>query len=980
MPIKVIHDVPGIVPSQDEGMSKYGGPMVMQQRKYDLEQMQGQQNNQNRMNAIGAMQNYNAEPSIGEDDAMLDQEIRGGLYDPDTVRSLRDDQRAMREIMRDRNIDGTQRAQAIDNVRSRMRMTRSTGKVPPMMQQMPPAAVQGKPPMTEAEYFADQKNYDGAYAAARSRLQEGGSPVTEENIHAQMHNDYLTKQKFFQSLRQPQGQMPPQQSAPPVGQLQASYTSPQVFGSPGVLAQGGFSQSGGQQYNPWMVPLIGDSMRTPVAGYPATNRNGSAISHGIALAPGHPDYKAPPTPTNQRDAEGYVIMSDGSRVDPRDKFAMSTGGRGQQSDVKLTHPNGTPKEQKPAKMLEYAAERSLASNGSPMMQGQMQPQQSAGIGSFGGETVFGAQDLLAMPASAPLPGVTTGAVLPGSPMPQQSSQQQPMYPMEAVANSRVDAGYMARPDSGFTGERTFTSADGRSLVGSIVQVNQPTESGGYSVVRIKKKSDNLVYDVPLDRLSQQDQQFVLSGGNADTMYDLANPGRSIGTNLFDPQNPANVAMSTPDPNVVNPQKRTMGEPGGAYGLGQVNYGQSPSGKNVYADIIPGGTMPVARSSSGGRTPEERDADVKRMKDFRNKQSRMTSGAQAPAAATDPALTQLLATMTPSQRRDFSKWLGEEPSRYANRNEIARQQSTEWGDQVSKGQYQKYPGMEARREKQQSTQGQQLLPKGQQPAPQQPATTQPVPGQKPASQQVKPDASNPKIKAELDRVNSGNATKRDREAAIEALRSQGITSDMLEEVDGIVRLKTQPKPSSSEKNSVKPVSPQPTAPPGSSPSAPTGPRRINGQWVLDPLPFRDEPARGAYVKPRSADGSPAKVKPSVAPKQQESPTKLPASSEIPSVASQENADWQDWWSRNIPEFESDGGTSLSTWTSAGDSKKEFKGSVIRISKFTEGTRYASFKDEMGRVYTIDIKLLSEADQNRLKDIYKSGQAKSSRAGK
>jgi hypothetical protein len=199
--------------------------LVAQQRKYDLEQMQSDRDNQYRMGQIGAMRNYNAAPSIGEDDAMIEQEIRSGMYDPDVVKSLRDDQRAMRLIMRDKDIDGTQRAQALDNLRSRMRMQRSTGKVQPMMQQMPPAAVQGKPPMTEADYFSDPKNYGDAYAAAQARLQEGGSPVTPDNIHAQMHNDYLAKQKFLEGLKQPQEQASPQQSVPPAGgsQSQVGY-------------------------------------------------------------------------------------------------------------------------------------------------------------------------------------------------------------------------------------------------------------------------------------------------------------------------------------------------------------------------------------------------------------------------------------------------------------------------------------------------------------------------------------------------------------------------------------------------------------------------------------------------------------------------------------------------------------------------------------------------------------------------------------
>jgi hypothetical protein len=89
--------------------------MVLQQQRADQQmrqRTQDQQYDMQRMGAMGAMREMR-EPSIGEDDAMLEQEIRSGLYDPDTVRALRQDQRAMRQIMRDTNIDGTQRAQAL---------------------------------------------------------------------------------------------------------------------------------------------------------------------------------------------------------------------------------------------------------------------------------------------------------------------------------------------------------------------------------------------------------------------------------------------------------------------------------------------------------------------------------------------------------------------------------------------------------------------------------------------------------------------------------------------------------------------------------------------------------------------------------------------------------------------------------------------------------------------------------------------------
>jgi hypothetical protein len=349
--------------------------MVLQQQRSDQQmrqRTQDQQYDMQRMGAMGAMREMR-EPSIGEDDAMLEQEIRGGLYDPDTVRALRQDQRAMRQIMRDTNIDGTQRAQALGNLQSRMRMSRSTGKVQPMMQQMGPAALQTKPPMTEAEYFSDEKNYANAYAAAQARLEATDKPVTQENVHAQMHNDYLAREGFIGSLRQPQGQPQPNvPAASPAANPQASYTSPEVFGQANVMAQGGM--------------------------------------------------------------------------------------------------------------------------GAPVGQGAYQP-----TGSYTSPEVFGAANVLANPAQPP--------------------QQQPA---------------------------TQYLPDGTPYNANLV----------------------------------------------DMAYDAVNPERSAGTNYFDPENPEYARMRGADQSIVNPQKETLGKPGGRYGLGMVDYGINPAtGNRVTASIRPGGTMP-----------------------------------------------------------------------------------------------------------------------------------------------------------------------------------------------------------------------------------------------------------------------------------------------------------------------------------------------------------------------------------------------------
>jgi hypothetical protein len=388
------------------------------------------------------------------------------------------------------------------------------------MQQMGPAALQTKPPMTEAEYFSDEKNYANAYAAAQARLEAAGpdTPVTPENIQAQMHNDYLAKQKFLQGLSQPQPNAP---AAAPAANPQASYSGGQpTFGGSPVIAQGGFSQNGGQQYDPSMVQPIVDAMRTPAATSPAANRNGSSPYFGIALAPGHPDYKAPPTPTNRMDERGYVIMSDGSKVDPRDDFAMSTGGRGEQAVVRLTHPDGSQIERRPDYMM---PENYLASNA----QGGIQQNSMRLVGEPG------------------IPNLIAGLGGPSDYQPQSNAQ----------GGMGAPVGPGAYQPGSYTSPEVFGAA-------------------------------NVLAD------PAKQQYAEVSGGNRDTQYALQNPQMSAGQAYFDPNNPVRQEMSAADQSMVNPQKQTLGKPGGRYGLGQIDYGINPAtGNRVTASIRPGGTMP-----------------------------------------------------------------------------------------------------------------------------------------------------------------------------------------------------------------------------------------------------------------------------------------------------------------------------------------------------------------------------------------------------
>ena len=845
MPIVLKHEAAGITPNPENPRLKYGTTMALQQQRADQEMRQRAQDAQydmQRMGAMGAMR----QPSIGEESMMLDQEIRRGMYDPDTVKKFRDEERIMREIMNDRGIDATQRARALENMQSRIRLGRATGRVQPM-QQMGPAALQTKPPMTEADYFSDEKNYANAYAAAQARLEAAGpdTPATLENIQAQMHNDYLARQKFVEGLRQPQGQGQPAAQPPnapaaaPAGQPQASYTGGVGYGgvSP-VLAQGGF------QPTPIGTAPVGQSAYQPTG-----------------------DYTSP--------------------------------------------------------------------------------------------EVFGAASVLANPAQ-----------------PQQV-QQEPQYPMESVAETKVDPGYMGKPGSDYMSNRTFRNADGRTMIGSIVGINPPAASGGFSTVQIKKESDGKVYDVPLNNLSQQDQQFVLSGGNRDTQYALQNPQMSEGQAYFDPNNPVRKEMSAADQSIVNPKKETLGKPGGRYGLRMIDYGINPAtGNRVTASIRPGGGLeydPPGLSAAEQEYDKEANAKYEKWEKDREKEGRVGSVGKLPPA--DNPLTKLLTTMTPSQQRDFTKWLMEDNKRYAMRYDIAQQQLNQMEAEKKSGQLPVYPGFERRTQQGQApAQGQPM--QGQMPPTAPPAaqgqSQPPKPAQQPPVKLPKDDkrvqeaigiATNPystmqqlldaaSILAQSDFTEADIAQmEKEREAArtqsgsvIDTSKDQkGRTAEVIDE-------------------SVPPQQPTPS-PTTPAERAATAAGNVAGAVGLGASAVAQTPAElflqpivtGARTVYDAITGGSKYSSETAKPSQ-----KTPATS--PKAVASQPADGED---------------KTRAWTNI-DGVPMFDGKLESISEpITRNgtqTRTVTLRDSKGNAQTFDIKLFSQEDQNFLMTQYNIGIAK------
>lgn len=742
MPIVQRYDATGIPSNPENPKLKYGMAMVGQQQKADQEMRLRAQDAQYDMERIGAMQQYQSmrEPSIGEESMIMDQEIRNGMYSPDVVKALRKEERDARLVLRDRDLNSTQQAQALQGIQSRMRLIRSTGKLQPTVQEQPPAQaqpmpLQQKPRMTASDYFSDPKNYDAARAQAIAQLEGSDTPATEDNIHRQMHNNYLARQKFLEGLQpQPQGQVPqapgdsvpasPQQTAPaPAGPPQASYSAPTAFGAPTVLAQGGFQQNGLASYNPGM------------------NTDPKGVAAQLESYP--PKFRL-----NDGSVVGSVLKNGQWVPETQSSFVGETGGQ---------------------------------ATGSQVGQAAYQP-----TGDYSVPPVYGASPVLANAAQAP----------------QQQSAQ---YPMEAVSNMQYDPNATAPRDSTGTNSRKWTSADGKfSTSGKIVGVNKPTEEGGFSTVRIQRDDNGSIVDVPMNRLSQQDQIFVLSKGNRNTMYAMQNPQMSPAQAYLDPNNPVRQEESAADQSIVNPQKQSLWQPGGTYGLGVHDRGISPyTGMPVIADIVPGAVNAVPRDREP--TPEEKARD-KAAKDRFMEWRESQPGYEVQAALLEtqkrgenlPALTQLLGTMTTSQRRDYTKWLMEEPSRYAMRNEIAQQQLDQMKAAKESGKLETYPGMQARKPQQGNApvqgrpmQGQppQATPpaaQGQGQAPQAPmqgqATQAPMQGQPPQAPpqgQARITRDDPRVALAIEAANNPNASDDLAKWAAGVIASAGVSREEVE---------------------------------------------------------------------------------------------------------------------------------------------------------------------------------------------------------
>ena len=300
MPIRFQYDAAAVVPQSSNELKKYGGQMLMQQRKYDLDQ----RNDQARISQLGAMRNYNAEPSRAEQMQFRDQAIRSGAFSPAMIKNIRDIEKEQGAVMRDKSLNAEQMADAMAQLDAQMRVAMSMGYPQQMVEarsQMPSGPRQ---PMTSAQAFAADPKLEEKFMGFVDPNNPDGSPKPYEQRLQEAISIHDTRKKIL--FGQPQGQ--PQQGALPVGQPQASYSGGSTeagFGASPVMAQGGFQGAGQGAYQPTGSYTGGE----PVFNVPPVLAQQAGQTQSTQTAPAATPQAAPTATPAKRGARGYVSIS-----------------------------------------------------------------------------------------------------------------------------------------------------------------------------------------------------------------------------------------------------------------------------------------------------------------------------------------------------------------------------------------------------------------------------------------------------------------------------------------------------------------------------------------------------------------------------------------------------------------------------------------------------------------------------------------------
>lgn len=378
MGISLRHDAAGIGLINDGASNrKYGQSLQLQQRKYDLDVMQrqqdqafdvqrqanqqafqwqmGQANNMNQAALFNAglanrnkmaedERNFQAEQAkTAREMAMMEQArrqeqsllidaIENNEFDPKVAMEIKQTWLAEAEAMTNPGLDAAQRAEVLSRARARRAELVTLRKEP--MPKQPPAPTMYKDDAGREWIMQGEGKWtqiEQPESSAPRTADEALRDPAEEKRYAALAEGYLKdpidptkmpdRRKLWEKMREL------------------------------------WNIDNEERMRSAEPAYLGPMARPPVAGRPAVSSSPASTDGqrvtGLALGPGHPDYKPTPTPTGRTDGQGYVIMSDGSKVDPRDSAAMNSGGVLRQDVDRLTNPDGSPVNKDPGlKVLE----------------------------------------------------------------------------------------------------------------------------------------------------------------------------------------------------------------------------------------------------------------------------------------------------------------------------------------------------------------------------------------------------------------------------------------------------------------------------------------------------------------------------------------------------------------------------------------------------------------------------------------------------
>jgi hypothetical protein len=589
MPIRFQYDAAAVAPPSSNELKKYGGQMLMQQRKYDLDQ----RNDQARISQLGAMRNFNAqpqrvEPSRAEQMQFRDQAIRSGAFSPAMIKNIRDIEKEQGAVMRDKSLNAEQMADAMAQLDAQMRVAMSMGYPQQMVEARSQVPSGPRQPMTSAQAFAADPKLEEKFMGFVDPNNPDGSPKPYEQRLREALAIRDAREKIL--FGQPQGQQ--QQGAPPAGQPQASITSPQVFGSSTVLAQGGFGspQPQGQMPPQSSDPRFSHTQIQPGFRFPGQGpENPKGVKMVLASMP--PQY----------------VLNDGTQVDSKWENGQwvpdidQTGPRSMMLNGGQRQPNAQGEIQQNSMRLvgEPGIPNLIAGLGGPSdYQPQSNAQGGMGVpvgqsayqptGDYSSKPVFGVQPVLAQQAAsqqaAPATPVATPQTAPTTTPEKRGARGYVSISPQGQSVTALGRNAMYNERGEFVGDPGLYDRQGADYI-------RQQAAGAQGAVAQPVLTGKAGFDAAM-------------GSNMDTAYDLANMDRSPGTNILNPENPVYAAMRAPAP-----QQNTgnVGQFKGRYGLGGVDYGINPAtGNRVTASIRPGGGLefdePVGKpgTAMGGR--------------------------------------------------------------------------------------------------------------------------------------------------------------------------------------------------------------------------------------------------------------------------------------------------------------------------------------------------------------------------------------------